>query len=613
MPRLRIWIWVLGMVALCNKAIAQEEKVMFSHQGGFYSESFYLSLGCSDFNHHIRYTTNGNAPTASSPVYEQQLWLSQHLYSHSDIYKVQISPESLQYVPDSVSHAIVIRAAVFDENGQRMGPVANNTYFINALGVDIQGLPAISICADSLDLFDYQNRIMVPGGYFDANDPYNSGNYYQHGKEWERCVNVEFYKPGANGSINQQCGLRTHGNRARCYPQKGLKIYAREEYGKKRFKYRFFDTTSNDSFKHLVIKPFTTLWPFSGVQDYVSNRLAMDISLDAPNSCPVRLFLNGEYWGIYFLQEKMDERYLEDHYDVDIEHCNIIDNWHRDAEYGDSTSFVHMMEWLENADLSVAENYAYLCGLVDVENFIDYCVFETFIGNTDWPANNMRLWQEGDGKWRWLFYDGDAALIDNAFAVFDNASYMGIEGWPSSTKASLMFRRMFENNDFKRKFAERVETFCASEFRYENTVTYLDEVKNQIAGEILCHISRFGYPDSEGYWNWSISLVDDFLRHRIASYRQQYENYLPAKPSEFESNTDDFVICPNPTEDVVNIMMLDGRSRVTSFTLCDVTGRLVENGIGYLSACVPIVLGENLPSGVYVVRIGEISHRFVKY
>ena len=612
MPRLRIWIWVLGMVVLCNKAIAQEEKVMFSHQGGFYSESFYLSLGCSDFNHHIRYTTNGNAPTAASPVYEQQLWLSQQLYSHSDIYKVQISPESLQYVPDSVSHAIVIRAAVFDENGQRMGPVTTHTYFINALGIDAQGLPALSICADSLDLFDYQNGIMVPGAYFDANDPFNSGNYYQHGKEWERCVNVEFYKSGANGSVNQQCGLRTHGNRARCYPQKGLKIYAREEYGKKRFKYRFFDTTSNDSFKHLVIKPFTTLWPFSGVQDYVSNRLAMDLALDAPNSCPVRLFLNGEYWGIYFLQEKMDERYLEDHYDVDIEQCNIIDNWHRDAEYGDSTNFVHMMEWLENADLSVAENYAYLCSLVDVDNFIDYCVFETFIGNTDWPANNMRLWQEGDGKWRWLFYDGDAALIDNAFAVFDNASYMGVEGWPSSTKASLMFRRLFENNDFKCKFAERVDTFCASEFRYENTVTYLDEVKNQIAGEIPCHISRFGYPESVDYWNWSISLVDDFLRHRIVSYRQQYENYLPAKPSEFQSNTDDFVVYSNPADDEIHIKMLDGRSRVTSFLLCDVTGRIIQGGTCYLSACQEIVLDSGLSSGVYIVKIGSYVHRFLK-
>ena len=606
-------IWLLGFLVFCIAAFAQEETVMFSHRGGFYDEPFYLSMGCSDFNHHIRYTTNGNAPTASSTEYSQQLWLSPQLYSRSDIYKVQISPESLQYVPDSVNHVIVIRAAVFDENGQRMGPVATNTYFINALGIDTQGLPALSICADSLDLFDYQNGIMVPGAYYDANDPFKTGNYYQHGKEWERCVNVEFYKPGTNGSINQQCGLRTHGNRARCYPQKGLKIYAREEYGKKRFKYRFFDTTPNDSFKHLVIKPFSTLWPFSGVQDYVSNRLAMNLALDAPNSCPVRLFLNGEYWGIYFLQEKMDERYLEDHYGVDIEQCNIIDNWHRDAEHGDSTNYVHMMEWLENADLSVAENYSYLSSLVDVDNFIDYCVFETFIGNTDWPANNMRLWQEGDGKWRWLFYDGDAALIDNDFAVFDNASYMGIYSWPSSTKASLMFRRLFENNDFKREFAERMEDLCSEAFQYENTVPYLNEIKDEILYEIPYQAFRFGYPESCDFWYWSIYLVDEFLRHRVESYLQQYDTYVPSKPFDFQSNTDDFIIYPNPTEDEVNIMMLDGRSRVTSFTVCDVTGRLVENGIGFLSACEPLVIGQELPSGVYVVRIGEISHRFVKY
>lgn len=605
--------WIVFLLLLVSRSVLYcQTEVLFSHQGGFYDEPFELSLGCSDFTLHIRYTTNGNTPTASSPKYDSQLWLGPQLYSRSEIFKIQVSPESLSYVPDSVRHAIVIRAAAFDDDGLCMGPVATHTYLIRSLGADTHGLPVLSICADSLALFDYDTGIMVPGVNQTDSDPERTGNYFQHGREWERLANVEFYEPTDNSGINQQCGLRTHGNRARAFPAKGLKIYAREEYGKKRFKHRFFETTPLNSFKHLVLKPFSTLWPYSGVQDYVSNRMALNLSLDAPHSRPVILYLNGEYWGIYFLQEKMDERYLEDHYGVDIEQCNIICNWHREAECGDSTNFVHLMEWLETADLSVAENYAYLCDLIDVQNVMDYLVFETFIGNTDWPANNLRLWQEGDGKWRWLFYDGDAALIDNDFAVFDNASYMGIESWPSSTKASLLFRRLFENNGFKQGFAERVASLCATELRYENTVPFLEEIRNGIGSEIPSQIFRFGYPESVDFWNWSIYLVDEFLRQRVDSYLTQYENYAPAKQSDFQSNTDEFAIYPNPTDDVVHIKMLDGRSRVTSLMLCDIMGRVFREGTCYMSACQEIVLGSDLRSGVYVVKIGDISHRFLK-
>ena len=33
----------------------------------------------------------------------------------------------------------------------------------------------------------------------------------------------------------QECGVRTHGNIGRRYAQKGLSLYARKEYGKKKF------------------------------------------------------------------------------------------------------------------------------------------------------------------------------------------------------------------------------------------------------------------------------------------------------------------------------------------------------------------------------------------
>ena len=59
-------------------------------------------------------------------------------------------------------------------------------------------------------------------------------------------------------------------------------------------------------------------------------------------------------------------------------------------------------------------------------------------------------------------------------------------------------------------------------------------------------------------------------------------------------------------------MMLDGRSRETSFLLCDAMGRVILGGKSYLSACQEIVLGSELRSGVYIVKIGPYAHKFIK-
>ena len=614
------WIWLLVLFTFRLELFSQTE-VLFSHHGGFYDEPFVLSLGSTDWNCQIHYTTNGDTPTAASTLYEAPLFLDERLYSTSDIYTIPVSPLFEPYEPDSVQHAIIIRAAAFDGEGRRVSEVATQTYLIRALGCDHHSLAVVSVCCDSLSLFDYNTGILVPGVYYDPEDPETTGNYFQRGVEWERLANVEFYELDNTG-INQQCGLRAHGNRARKAPAKGLKIYAREEYGKKRFKHRFFDTTTIKSFKHLILKPFSTLWPRSGVQDYVANRMALQMGLEAPNSRPVVVYLNGEYWGIYFLQEKLDDHYLEDHFYIEPVQCNIIGgngingftgDWDIEVESGDGSGFEQMMDWLEGADLSDSANYAYISQCVDIDNFIDYQILETFIANTDWPANNFRCWQSGDSKWRFAFFDGDATMLEKDYDVLCNATYVRNDRWHTGGKSTLLFRRLLENNDFKLRFSNRVNELCNTVLQSNSIINVLDGIARDLRLEVPNQIARFGYPEHMDYWNWACSLSRDFLVNRVANYQEFCESFEPLKIHDYQSNTDDFIIYPNPTGDVVHIMMLDGRSRETSFLLCDAVGRVIMSEKSYLSACQEIVLGSELRSGVYVVKIGSYVHRFVKY
>lgn len=614
----RRWIGLTLLLAFHIELFCQTVEVLFSHQGGFYNEPFALSLGCTDWNSQIHYTTNGNTPTANSTLYNAPLFLDESLYSTSDIYTIPVSLIFEPFEPDSVRHAIIIRAAAFDGNGQRVSEVATQTYLIRSLGCDSHGLAVVSVCADSLALFDYDTGILVPGALFDPKYPDYTGNYFQRGREWERLVNVEFYELDNTG-INQQCGLRVHGNRARKAPAKGMKIYAREEYGKKRFKHRFFDTTTIKSFKHLILKPFSTLWPCSGVQDYVANRVAVQMGLEAPNSRPVVMYLNGEYWGIYFLQEKLDDHYLEDHFGIEPEQCNIIGGngygshgWDIEVESGDGSGFEQMLDWLEEADLSDSANYAYISDLVDIDNFIDYQIFETFLANTDWPANNARCWQADNSNWRFAFFDGDATMLEKDYDVFGNATYVSEEHWHTGGTSTLLFRRLLENNNFKLRYSYRVNELCNHVLQSNSMIAVLDGLVQDIRLEVPNQIARFGYPESMNYWNWACSLSRDFLSNRVADYQESCEDFEPLKIHDYQSNTNDFVVYPNPTEDVVHIRMLDGRSRKTDFMLCDVSGQVLLTGKSYLSACQEIVLGSELHGGVYVVRIGPYVHKFVK-
>ncbi len=589
---------------------SQADTVLFSASGGFFEDVFSLELYNYYPQNHIRYTTNGNRPTAQSPLYEEPLLLNSTKYSQSNIYTIINSPENEFFLPDSVQHCIVIRAAVFDENDSCISAVKTNSYFIRALGCDTHGLPAVSLCADSLDLFDYETGIFIPGIHYDPLNPDWTGNYYQEGREWERLMNVEFYEQDNTG-INQQAGLRTHGGNGRRLQQKCVKMYAREEYGKKRFKHKFFETIPHNNFKHLILKPFASSWNQSGVNDHICNQIASRLDVETLASRPVAAFLNGEYWGIYYIHERPDERYLEDHFGVDIDQINLISGWNPLVDCGTDESFLELFQWMENADLSDPEAYAYAKTKMDVDNFIDYQIFELFSENIDWPANNMRCWQEGDSKWRWIFFDGDACLQWITFYAFDYAVGEGDEIWPTNWRATLFFRRLLENEDFKEQFNYRFHELLGTTFSYSMTKPIFDNAKAAIINEVQFQSDRFGFPTNMDTWNEAMGRVNWFLMKRHENLEGHLQDLLI---NILEIQEVELACYPNPFSGDLHLLYDADVVEVNEIAIYDLTGRKV-----FAMPCLPtegtneITLHPGLSAGVYVLKVGNLVQRIVKY
>jgi CotH kinase protein/Lamin Tail Domain/Chitobiase/beta-hexosaminidase C-terminal domain len=588
------------------------DDVIFSISGGIYENDIQLQLINLIDSNSIYYTLDGTSPTTSSILYGGEIMnLSNAMCSNANINQIQISPAYLHNPPSTnIPKGIVIRAASFDLSGNRISEVVTNSYFIENLGINHHLLPIVSINAEHLDLFDFDTGIFVPGVNWDTNNVDWTGNYYHRGDDWERTIHVEFYEPNTNNGFKQSCGLRIHGGNTRRMPQKGLRIYARSEYGTSEFNYPVFQDKTIDSYKRLVLKPFSSSWSQAGIEDYVTNKMALNTNVDGVATRPVVLYINGEYWGIYYLQEKIDDYFIEANYGIHRDSVDMIYNWLGDIAEGENVDFLNLYSFIMNNDISIETNYNIVKNRIDIDNFIDYQLYEIFIANYDWPVNNMKCWRErkAGAKWRWIFFDGDAAFQNYEFNSFAQALNTTSIGWPTNPTATLFLRKLMENEVFYLKFFNRLEALANSSLAYSETKDYFNNCISLIDNELNGQINRFSIPESYVLWSEGINNVNYFLALRNCEIKDQVKKMFNVDinlPICNESDVSTLIIFPNPNNGNFTLTFNSNYSSPAIISITDIIGRNI------LQHPITIVEGENLfnfqslclPKGIIIVNV----------
>src|SRR5699024_1545438 len=135
--------------------------------------------------------------------------------------------------------------------------------------------------------------------------------------------------------LSQNAGLRIHGGTSRGASQKSLRLYAKSEYDNEdSFNYEFFNDlkTKNSnqnmtSFKRLLLRNSgndrtQTMFNDGLIQNLISTLNTVDTQAYQPSI----VFINGEYYGIQNIRERMDEYYLADHYGLKLDEVAILKN-----------------------------------------------------------------------------------------------------------------------------------------------------------------------------------------------------------------------------------------------------------------------------------------------
>ena len=513
--------------------VLRSQSVVFSHDGGFYADTFSLAMrveyapaGCGPFA--IHYTLNGNEPTECDTLYRGPLPITSDCYSRANLYRVQTVPDDRWYEPRGVERVVVVRAAAFDTAGNRRSAVNTVSFLIDSLlGRRIQ-LPVVSLCAESLSLFDHDTGIFMRGFFFNPAMPYSTGNYFQKGRLWERRASFAYYD-SAGTALVQDCGLRVHGNSQRVLAQKGLSLYARRDYGEPSFNHAFFPNRRQEAFRRLVLRPWKTSWSAAGVEDWLCQRIADSLRFDNLASRPVVLFLNGEYWGVYFLEEKADEHYVAERHGTDKDSVDLLSYWGNEVENGSPARWNALYNWLQHADLSRQKDYDYLASQVDIDALTDYILMQLLVLNDDWPVNNVRFWAAGDRRWRWIFFDGDgtfSSFPDNSIMLDYMICNIPRKSSHTSPHATLLFRRLYANEAFRQRSLRRMGELVDSHFAYRRTSPLLWQIAAEVEPEVPHQIARFDTPASMTRWRVALEVIDDFLRDEPRAMMEGYARYF---------------------------------------------------------------------------------------
>ena len=565
----------------------------FSRVAGFYPEDFKLKL-ISDKNTRIYYTLDSTDPRTSETAQEFRDYIL--IYDRSSEPNIYSAIEENEESPVSISKgqrykaplypvdkAMIVRAVAINRDGE-FSEIITKIYFVtNDALYKYQDLNIVSLVTEPDNLFSPEIGIYVTGNSYQEwkkSEDYNPNvrawgketqcNFVKKGKEWEREAIMTFIEKGEI-TLQQNVGIRVKGAATRASPSKSFNVYARGKYGKSKIKTDFLKRNCDINGKK--IRSYASISIRSIYDDSrIRDVLGRDIyyvrkDLTSAEMEPVVLFVNGEYWGAYLVQENFNDDFIHKHYLFPKKNVALAKI--KDVEEGPEEELTQLWEFCSEyaqKDVSDEKIYEEITNYIDVDSLIELYASEIYIGNSDWPGNNDGEWRnlgekiEGnkysDGRWRFIIFDIDYSM-GSSWGRFGNM-FMNVQNRASKTSVAQLFLNLLMNNtDFQNKFANVFCDYSNQIFNISRVGKILEKYRD-LYGELV--------PHSQLRWQGgrrNIRSVLEGLANFKSSYLKKIDSlytFYNNRPKEALQNMKDFIGLKG---DIVDLTVkIEGKGKV---------------------------------------------------
>ncbi len=476
-------------ILFSQSQLLHPQEVVFEPQGGFYEGKIEVVLSHSEENTEIYYSLDGSEPNTSSIRYKSPL---------------------------SFDTTTLIRAVVYHPGKKEYSRIESSTYFINEPHTDWM---VVSLAIEPKMLFDTIYGLFEKGVNNDLRGIANYGANF-----WDRrehFMNVELFESDSTTVYRSPCGFRLFGGMSRTFPQKSMLMISRLRYGEKRFKHRFFEQTKLKKFKYLILRNAGSDWGRAHGRDAIINGMVDDWKIDKQAYRPCHVYLNGKYFGVYYLREKINSYFVASHHRaVDPDTLDLIEHRHA-LRKGSKSGYLKMIQFLEEEDMSLKKNYDFLKKLMNVENYADYKLLQIFIDNSD-AGGNIKFWRTDSydkGRWQWILYDTDwgFGLMKTKAYLHNSLEFHTKEDgpdWPNPPWSTLILRKLLENKEFEHLFLNRFCDRLNTTFLSDTMVAQITAHQEMLDPEMPRQFQRWNH--SKRVWNIHYNRMRKFAKERPA-------------------------------------------------------------------------------------------------
>ncbi len=398
--------------------------------------------------------------------------------------------------PITIQKTSVIRAKTIEDK-KIPSRVATFSYIVN----ENHTLPVVSVAMDQDD-FGKLSR-----------------NPWQVGLEYPS--NVELFEEGKGFSL--ECGFQLFGGSTRGLDKKSFELNFRSEYGTGLLHYQVFEKRDFSVFNKLVIRSGSQDYNTAYLRDIFASEMMEDsetVEVQAYKS--IILYINGKYWGVYDIREKVDEYFVSTHYNVPKETANIV-RADSVASAGSGAGISQIIRYANSHDMSLDSNYRYVTDRLNIDSYIDFWVAETYSTNNDIiNTRYMNSTVYDDGKWHMIFYD-----LDYGF-YFVNRDYFKFmvnpEGMSDFKVSTVLMRNLMKNADFRDTFLTRLSLGLSGTWKEENVLNKLNAIYETLKPEMERDTRRWGFTMSE--WNSEVERLRTFVRNRQDALLRQARSFF---------------------------------------------------------------------------------------
>lgn len=464
------------------------EPPVFSVDGGYVNNSFSLEFEHESPQATVYYTLDCSEPDESSPVYSS---------------------------PIMINKTTVVRARAVSP-GHIPGKIITQTYLYQ----EDFTLPVISLVTEPDNLWDYNTGIYEMGPNASSDNPYYGANFWQ---DWEKPIHVEMFENDGMLAFSLDGGIKIFGGWSRAHAQKSFSIFARNEYGTKDIDYQIFPDKMIKQFKSFILRNSGNDWSYTLFRDALMQSLVKECDLETMAYCPAIIFLNGEYWGIQNIREKLNEDFIASNCEVDADNVDLLE-FDGGVVEGDASHYQNMMNYINSHNMALSATYDSVKTMLDVHNYMLYQIAQIYYDNTDWPGNNIKFWRPRlpGGKWRWLMYD-----TDFGFNLFGSGNYhnntlaFALEpngpDWPNPPWSTLLFRKLVQNAQFRKDFINLYADMLNTVFDADHVSVIIDQFRDRIMPEIPRHNQKWTGVLSN--WLGEVELLYTFANERPENAR----------------------------------------------------------------------------------------------